>query len=197
MNKIFVLLLLSIVIFSTGCSIKHPIANDYSQYLVKNEGASTLPKTGLDTDYYIKKETVNHRYEFRAAIVGYAHLWIVEFGKILDRTLKSKDVQAAFERLTKNEGKNSNHGYLTSFELKNYEFKNYRTYISLKIALTNGGDEILNKTYNAMGRPQGGKMFWGGSFAMKNAIQQSTKLAIDKILSEFITDINVKPVASN
>ena len=33
-------------------------------------------------------------------------------------------------------------------------------------------------------------MFWGGSFAMKNAIQQSTKLALDDILLEFIQDYN-------
>jgi hypothetical protein len=31
--------------------------------------------------------TENHRYEFRSAMVGYANLWIIEFGKILDETL--------------------------------------------------------------------------------------------------------------
>lgn len=32
-------------------------------------------------------------------------------------------------------------------------------------------------------------MFWGGAFGMKNAIQQSTKSAIDQILIELINDL--------
>ena len=33
-------------------------------------------------------------------------------------------------------------------------------------------------------------MFWGGAFAQKNAVQQSTKLAIDEILRQLIADLN-------
>jgi hypothetical protein len=40
-------------------------------------------------------------------------------------------------------------------------------------------------------------MFWGGVFAMKNATQQSTKLALDKILGDFIQDINKKLTSAN
>lgn len=192
MKNIYMLSLLATVALAAGCSINHPIAEDYNQYLANNEGVSTLPKTELEADYSINKETISHRYEFRAATVGYANLWIVEFGKILHETLKSKDVQDAFGRLEESTGENLDDGDLISFTLESYEFKDYHAYISLNIVFSKSGTMILEKTYHAEGRSQGGKMFWGGVFAMKNAAQQSTKLALDKILGDFIQDINVK-----
>ena len=39
-------------------------------------------------------------------------------------------------------------------------------------------------------------MFWGGAFAMKNAVQQSTKLAIDNILRQLIADLNANAAHS-
>ena len=39
-------------------------------------------------------------------------------------------------------------------------------------------------------------MFWGGVFAMKNAVQQSTKLAIDQILKNLTSDLAESKTAS-
>lgn len=197
MKNIYMLSLLAAVALAAGCSINHPIEEDYNQYLANNQGVNTLPKTELEADYSINKETMNHRYEFRAATVGYANLWIVEFGKILDDTLKSKNVQDAFGRLEESVGNNIGDGNFISFTLESYEFKDYHAYIALKIVFSNSGNVVLDKSYYAEGRSQGGKMFWGGVFAMKNATQQSTKLALDKILGDFIQDVNVKLAAAN
>jgi hypothetical protein len=51
---------------------------------------------------------------------------------------------------------------------------------------------VFEKIYQADGATQGGKMFWGGAFAMKNAVQQSSKLAIDSILRQLINDLNAQ-----
>jgi len=197
MKNINTLLFLAALALATGCSINHPIEKDYPQYLVNNQGVATLPTTELEADYYISKETMNHRYEFRAATVGYGHLWIVEFGKILDDTLKSNDVQAAFGRLEESAGTGVGDGNLISFTLESYEFKDFHAYITLHVVFSMSGSVVLDKTYYAEGRSQGSKMFWGGPFAMKNATQQSTKLALDKILGDFIQDVNVKLTSAN
>ena len=86
MNKIFTSALLLLVALTTGCSINHPVAKDYDQHLAKFGSETNLPKSDLQAEYSIAKKTVNHNYQFRAATVGYAHVWIVEFGKILDKT---------------------------------------------------------------------------------------------------------------
>lgn len=173
----------------SGCSFTHPVADDYGQYLDNNTGNKQFPKSGLDAQYLINQHTQEHRYEFRSATVGYANLWVVEFGNILKETLKSKDVQNAFTKLTPNRDAGYE-GHLISFDLEKYEFKDHMAHISMNISLQNKGISIINKTYHAQGKSQGGKMFWGGAFAMKNATQQSTKFAIDQILTDFINDIN-------
>ena len=188
MTKFYKVIILLVATIFTGCSINHPIAKDYGQYLENNRGNSSLPKSGVEAEYSISEQTLNHRYEFRAATVGYAHLWIVEFGDILKETLKSTDVQEAFGGLSEVKGESQKN--LIVFNLENYEFKNHHAYISLNISLAENSQVKFEKTYHSEGASQGGKMFWGGPFAMKNATQQSTKLAIDKIISEFIEDIN-------
>jgi len=180
---------ISIVSLFSGCSINHPVAKDYGQYLEKNATTTTLPKTNLKSDYVIDGATENHRYEFRAATVGYAHLWIVEFGKMLDQTLNAKYVQSAFGRLSKKAARDPQTGNLIEFNLEKYEFKDYRAYITLKIKLTKDGATVLEKSYTSSGDSQGGKMWMAGPFGMKNATQASTKSAIDDILKQFINDI--------
>ena len=179
-------------VLSSGCSINHPIAKDYGQYLLNNETQSTLPNTDFETDYTIDEKTKKHRYEFRAATVGYANLWIVEFGKILDETLKANYVKNAFGRFEENTGGIDNSGNLVLFSLENYEFSGFQAHVTLNIIIYNNQKEILNKNYHSDGKSQGGKMFWGGVFGMKNATQQSTKLAIDEILGDFIEDVKAK-----
>jgi len=176
---------------ASGCTIHHLVADDYPEYLSKNVGSSELPKTKLQSNYAMTEETESNRYEFRAFVSGYANLWVVEFGKILDQTLQSQDVQNAFGRLTKSAlGANGASGNLLLFELVRYEFTDFGAHVELKISLRKNGTVVLNKTYQADGRTQGHKMFWGGAFSTKNAIQQSTKAAIDDILRNLILDIN-------
>jgi hypothetical protein len=78
-----------------GCTIRHEIAKDYPQYLVGNIGESRLPTTRAASAYLVAPSTAAHHYEFRSAMVGYANLWIVDFGKLLDQTMRSRDVQAS------------------------------------------------------------------------------------------------------
>ena len=123
-------------------------------------------------------------------MVGYANLWIVEFGKILDQTVQSRDIQEAFGRLEKQNDRNAETNSLLIFDLVNYTFNDFGAHVELKVTQKKSGVEQFDKTYRADGRTQGGKMFWGGVFAMKNAIQQSTKYALDDIFRRLIEDTN-------
>jgi hypothetical protein len=190
------MMLLTATTLLAGCSIKHPIAKDYAQYLANNKGEVVLPKSTIEANYEITANTANHNYQFRAATVGYAHVWIVEFGQVLDATLNSDDVQAAFGKLAKAQA-NSDGASMLRFNLENYAFKDHMAHVSLNISLEQNGNTVLNKTYHATGKSQGGKMFFGGPFAMKNATQQSTKHAMDEILREFINDSKAALIAAH
>ena len=189
-KSIYVVIIACAFAISSGCSINHHIANDYSKYLANNQDRSKLPSTKLEASYSMTPNTENHRYEFRSAMVGYANLWIIEFGKILDETLKSKDVQNAFRKLQKQAGNKNDNGKLIVFDLVEYAYYEFGAHVVLKISLFTNGNEIFEKVYKADGKTQGGKMFLTGAFGMKNAIQQSTKLSIDEILKSFLIDTN-------
>ena len=117
---------------------------------------------------------------------------VVEFGKMLDDTLMSTDVQKAFGALQRASDTSGNASNLLIFDLQRYTFEEFGAHISLKISLSRGGQEVFSKTYVQDGRSQGGKMFWGGVFAQKNAVQQSTKLALDEILRQLLSDLNTQ-----
>lgn len=177
----------------SACSITHVIEKDYPQYLANNSGASMLPRTNKVSEYALTQNTQQHRYEFRAITTGYANLWVVEFGKMLEDTLMSVDVQQAFGSLQRSSDTSGNaNTNLLLFDLRNYVFEEFSAKISLKISLLRGGQEVFSKTYTQDGKSQGGKMFWGGVFAQKNAVQQSTKLALDDILRQLISDLNAQ-----
>lgn len=188
-RQIWLVFVIALLGATTGCSIKHPVAKDYPQYLAKNGNVGSLPKTNLESTYQIDGKTQSHRYEFRAATVGYAHLWIVEFGKILDATLNAPYVQSSFGTLEKGGSVTDNAGNVIDFKLTRYEFKHYRAYVSMNIVLSNNGTEVLNKTYSSEGASKGGRMWGMGPFGMTTSTLDSTRSAIDKILVQFINDI--------
>lgn len=175
----------------TGCSIMHPVADDYPQYLAKNEGARKFEMVKAADQYYLPAATQNHHYEFRAATTGYANVWVMEFGKVLDATMQSKDVIDAFGGITKTAAESQGPGSTLIFDLKNYTFEDFGAHVTLTISVKNANGEIFKKTYSADGKSQGAKMFFAGAFGMKNAVQQSTKLATDEIITNFIRDLKV------
>ncbi len=178
----------ALVMFVTlsACSVTHPIAKDYPQYLGNNSTAS-IGSTKLETGYVLTPATQGHHYEFRAMMTGAANLWVVEFGQMLDQTLQSAEVQRAFGKLIKGADVDGNN---LIFNLEKYEFDDFAAHIELRVTYHHAGQDVFNKSYHAVGKSQGGKMFIAGAFGMKNAIQQSTKLALDQILGDLIVDLN-------
>jgi len=185
-----IFLVVVIALGTSGCSIRHVIEQDYPQYLVNNTGAANLPNSDKASEYFLSSNTQKHSYEFRSVAAGYANLWIVEFGKMLDDTLMSADVQKAFGALQKASDISGDSKGVLVFELQSYTFENFGAHISLKISLSRLGKVVFSKTYTQDGKTQGGKMFWAGAFGQKNAVQQSTKLALDEILRQLISDLN-------
>ncbi len=120
-------------------------------------------------------------------MTGAANLWVVEFGQMLDQTLQSVEVQRAFGKLIKGDDVDGND---LIFDLQKYTFTDFAAHVELRVTYRHTGQNIFSKTYVADGKSQGGKMFFAGAFGMKNAIQQSTKLALDEILGKLIVDLN-------
>ena len=192
-TKVRLIFFIGVALFACSCTIRHPVAEDYPQYLAKNGGSANLPRTDGASLYFITPNTERFSYEFRAFTTGAANLWVVEFGKMLDDTLTSPEVQEAFGSLKKTSEATGELGKTLIFDLQQYTFQDYGAHISLKVTLMPSGQAPFEKIYTQDGKSQGGKMFWGGAFAQKNAVQQSTKLALDEILRDLLADLNALP----
>ena len=107
--------------------------------------------------------------------------------------MNSADARRAFGAIQKASEVSSASDGLLLFDLQNYSFEEFGAHISLQISLYRSGKVVFSKLYRQDGKTQGGKMFWGGVFAQKNAVQQSTKLALDEILRQLIADLNNLP----
>ncbi|HMG52216.1 MAG TPA: hypothetical protein VK601_02015 [Kofleriaceae bacterium] len=172
-----------------GCTSYHDVVKEYPQYLINNQGASHLPTTSAASNYTMTPATQTHHYEFRSRQAGGRNVWVVEFGRLLEHTLESRDVQGAFGRLTR-AGANDPRADLLVFDLQRYEFVDMGAHVALKVSHVRQGVEVFTRIYQADGDTQGGKMFWGGAYAMQNAVHQSTKHAVDEILRRLIADLN-------
>ena len=185
---------IAVALFFSGCSIRHVVSDDYQQYLINNKGGFQLPQTNYDAEYVLTPNTVSHNYEFRAATTGYANLWVVNFGEILEKTLQSEEVQRAFKRLLKAKDGVGSGAMTIRYNLEDYRFAGFEARVTLRISVLREGSVIFDKIYFEKGISQGGKMFWAGVFGMKNAIHQSTKNAIDKILAKSLYDIMAQDI---
>lgn len=57
--------------------------------------------------------------------------------------------------------------------------------VDMEISTFKQGAILFEKNYYAEGRGQAGKMYWGGAFAQRHAVHQSTQLAFDSIIKDF------------
>ena len=187
MKKVFCLLAIAASWLTGACT--HQIHTDYAQYLINNQGTLALPSVSKSTNYYLPPETDNHSFEFRSAMGGLANSWAIQFGRILDATMLSTDARAAFGDVEKVESPNGVKGLLVTYDLDSFVFEDFEATVNMTVTARKGARKLLSKKYVATGISQGGKMFWGGAFAMKNAVQQSTKSAVDQIMLRFVGDL--------
>jgi hypothetical protein len=181
-HRIMLLLMVVMATVSTGCTISHVVQEDYQQYLLNNSGNIEKKTLSKKARYSLSDRTVNHRTEFRSGTAGAANLWIVDFGKMLDDSLKSGDYADAFSTA-------SDSRLHVDFDLESFEFRNFQAYLTLKIVVEDGGVAVIDKAYQVVGRNQAAKVVLTRGFAMKNAIQQSTKFAIDDIMRQLFSDL--------
>ena len=192
-RAIVVLFTGSLLMVQWGCSTL--VMNDYPQYLSNNTGTG-FPSTGLKLGYEITEETKTHSVGIRSWQAGIANKWVIEFGKVLDATIKSADFSKAFAGIEADDKKAP---LQFTFALVSYTFADAKATVELHIKAQYQNKAIVDKTYKEIGNRQAGKMFWGGGLAMKNAIQQSTKAAMDAILVQFLKDVTAqtKSAAAN
>ena len=165
------------------------VMDDYPQYLQNNANTLQLPKNDYKIAYSMDSNAQQHQKKIRSFAAGAANSWTIEFAPMLEATLNSADLKQAFAGISKD---SESAAALLEFKLGEYDFRDHRAVIRLDVTATRLQDnkQLFTKTYESKGKSQGGKMFFAGAFGMKNAIQQSTKMAMDDIVTNIVSDLN-------
>ena len=185
MNHYLKVFFIILVLGTAGCSKQ--IHDDYAVYLQNNANTNIFMPTQLPFTYSLSPETKLHTLTVQAWMAGPLNTWIVRFSEILLANMRSHDVRKSLPNVVEaspQPGTNS-----IFFHLVQYDFKNTKATIRLEITTRFADGSFQTKLYGAEGQAQRGKMYWGGPFAMKNAMQQSTKMAMDKILKYYTNDL--------
>lgn len=120
----------------------------------------------------------------------YTTEWEVELGKMIDATFQNSDVYQSFSLYKKVIEPKCFSGPVIVVEVDSYTFTACQAHTAITFTVRQGDQTIMANHYAAVGKKQCGKMYWGGTFLMKNAVQQSTKDALEKVLTLFVKDLS-------
>lgn len=141
----------------------------------------------------IDSQTLANKVSIRAFMTGIAQDWQVEPGDMLKQVadIELPQMFARYEFANAyREPPPGPRWIVLELAIPSYQFDEFRAKVSVSAsAYDRGRKPLLQKTYTAEGETQGGKMFWGGAFAMKSAIRQSSLDAYKKIFAQLRSDL--------
>ena len=168
-----------------GCH--HQIAFEDIGYTI----ASPKQETALLV--VIDQNTINQLVPIKSFMTGIAHSWEAKPGQMLKQVADVEFPQmfSSYEWSSAEKEFPSEKGPLTLIlTVPQYTFADFHAVVTVRAKAYQKTDQILlEKTYTKDGIRQGGKMFWGGAFAMKSAMRQSSFDAYKKVFTELRSDL--------
>ena len=139
----------------------------------------------------IDQDTLSRKVSIRSFMTGIVHSWDAQPGEMLKQVadIELPQVFSGYQFATAAPADSARRVVLI-LSVPEYRFEAFHAYYTVKATARGpGGQSLLDKTYHAEGEAQGGKMFWGGAFAMKSAVRQSSLDALKKIFGELRADL--------
>jgi len=144
----------------------------------------------------IDQATLDQTVEVHSWMTGIAHSWDARPGQMLKQVADVELPQMfSWYELTpayRPPAAGAARPLALQLTVPSYRFENFHATVSVHaIARGSGEASLFEKTYTKDGDTQGGKMFWGGAFAMKSAILQSSHDAYKKVFADRRQDLKV------
>lgn len=173
-----------------GC-ISHDVKFEDVKYAVPSMGEAKTTETAVVA--VISTETLEQKVRIKSWMSGIANNWETEPGLMLRDVADIEFPQVFGSYLlssTYAEPTAGERRVTVVLTIPSYDFAEFKASVSVHAAVYGPNKvELLQKTYSAVGPTQGAKMFWGGAFAMKSALRQSSLAAYKTIFEELRTDL--------
>jgi hypothetical protein len=169
------------IVFS-GCAHKisfHEI--DYSIGAQEHDAGLTV---------VIDSHTLNREVPIKSFMTGIANSWDVQPGQMV-KQVADIEIPQMFKDYRFSEVYPEAPPHITlEITIPKYEFANFRATFILRAKAYSADKKVyFDNSYTEVGVSQGAKMFWGGAFAMKSAIRQSSFGALKKIFASLRQDL--------
>lgn len=169
-----------------GCA--HDVAFQDIYYVIPGEKLRDVGVVAV-----IDEQTLNNQVSIRSFMTGIAHSWDAQPGQMLKQVADMEFPQLFqyYSFATSYQEPSQGDRKLTiEMTIPYYTFEDFKATVTVNFTVFEPGQKrLLSKSYTQQGITQGGKMFWGGAFAMKSAIRQSSFDAYKKIFEMMRTDL--------
>ena len=171
-------LLLAFLILSSGCSYK--VVNQQPSYSTGGQRVDEYAHVVVETS------SRNYSYSVRSMRASLLNRWDIQAGEMFMQTLDVELPQffRRYDLSLREQWPLDNEKTLSViFKLEDYKFGGSRAQVVIHVlALDENQKVLLNRKYEEMGEGYGGRIFWGGAFAMKSAVRLSTVDAYKKAM---------------
>ncbi len=184
MKKTFAALLMGALgLLAGGCA--HDVTFDHPPGYVVGSA-----KQDVGVIAVIDRTTLENKVAIRSFMTGIAHSWEAQPGDMF-KQVADIELPQMFASYEMNETFKERPGAMTLvLSIPSYRFEDFHAKVTVKAtAYGEGKRQLLERTYSAEGATQGGKMFWGGAFAMKSAIRQSSFDAFKQVFAQMRPDL--------
>ena len=172
-----------------GC-ITHDVQFQGPNYSIASEG---VPKDAHSAVVVvIGDETLTKRVTIHSWMAGIGNDWDVEPGAMMSDVVLIEFPQqfADFQQVGSYVEPKGGRALTVVLTIPKYGFADFHASVTVHAAAYGAGRKVLlDRDYSAEGFTQGTKMFFGGAFAMKSALRQSSLDAYKKIFSELRPDL--------
>ena len=176
-GKLGITVLLLTALAMGGCA--HNVAFQDAHYQIDSQRHSQPVVAVIDN------ATLNNRVSIRSFMTGISHSWDAEPGVML-KQVADIELPQMFDDYryasSKSQIDMKNDPIILEMTVPNYTFADFRATVTVRtVGSTASNQKLFDQSYTETGISQGGKMFWGGAFAMKSAMRQSSVDAFKKI----------------
>ena len=167
--EFFKLLLIGSLLCSAGCT--------YNVVLENHPPVANL-ELPVSANIVISDPTSTYFYDVSSATAGYANTFRIEVGRALVQY-----ADAFLSPLFKPGNDLTIEVIILGFEVRDFE-----AHINVRFTVTNDQEILLDKGYQASGQGYYARTFWGGAFAMRSSMRNTTREALTSIFNQFRSD---------
>jgi hypothetical protein len=188
-RSMFPLVAFGIAALLGGC-ISHDVQFQGVDYSIGAGGAAKDAHSSVVV--VIGAETLTKRVTIHSWMAGIGNDWDVEPGAMMSDVVLTEFPQqfADFQQVGSYVEPKGGRALTVVLTIPEYRFADFHASVTVHaVAYGAGRRVLLDRDYPAEGFTQGAKMFFGGAFAMKSALRQSSLDAYKKIFSELRPDL--------